>query len=117
MEEGTEGIQDKNISPHPVSLQDSQPRGHAEPHTQHSSRHAAPGREAGPGRQAHLLATVVLLAFLEGGFLGWACLVGGAALAFFSSSDLALCRSLSLSFFRFSFSFFSFFLFGLFTGA
>lgn len=67
----------------------------------------------------HLLAVVVLLAFLVGAFFCWACLAAGAALAFFSSSDLALCFSfsLSLSFFFFSFSFFSFFFFGLFTGA
>ena len=64
---------------------------------------------------AHLPATVVLLAFLAGAFFCGACLAGGAALARFSSSALALCRSLSLSFFFFSF--FSFFLFGLFTGA
>lgn len=60
---------------------------------------------------------MVLLAFLAGAFFCGACLAGGAALAFFSSSALALCLSLSLSFLLFSLSFFSFFFFGLFTGA
>lgn len=80
------------------------------------------GVQGAPQRApAHLLAAVVLLAFRAGAFFCWACLAGGAALAFFSSSDFALCLSLSLSlslsFFFLSFSFFSFFLFGLFTGA
>lgn len=68
---------------------------------------------------SHLLAVVVLFAFLAGAFFCWVCFGGWATLGFFSSSALTLCFSFSfsLSFFFFSFSFFSFFFFGLFTGA